>query len=249
MASRRQPPIHGLLERYVLACIGFLPAEMESYMSRRIQETHGGDADWRATLRRVLRLDAHLDEHLLQMWQAHQQQAVLAGTPPDPGDFARRALEDGRFAHVLKRKPAVAPLISRGAPITVKGIGFWRHTDGTLPEYPKPQDFVQPGWCAAETERIVAYLRAGYNSHAYCGWSTCRFAGCVEGEFNGTRDFTDGEWGWPEGLAHYVERHAVVLPEEFIASMRSNHWHPPQFPAPPVQINFDYSFWINWAAR
>jgi len=240
------------LERYVLGCIGFLPAELESYMCRRIRQTHGGDDDWKATLRGVLHLDDGLDDRLRQMWNLHQQEAASAGTPPDPGGFTRRALEDESFAHLLKSKPIVVPPIPWVGPIAVKAVGFWRLADGACPQYPTPQALVQPGWHAAELKRIIAYLRSGYNAHPdlqFCGWSICRFEGCIEGEYNGTREFTDGEWGWPEGLAHYVERHAVILPEEFIDTMRANHWRPPPSPDPPHRTNLDVSFWIHWAGR
>jgi hypothetical protein len=33
---------------------------------------------------------------------------------------------------------------------------------------------------------------------------------------NGSGEFTDGTYAWPEGLAHYVYDHKVRLPEEFV---------------------------------
>ncbi|WP_212823110.1 hypothetical protein [Catellatospora sp. TT07R-123] len=44
------------------------------------------------------------------------------------------------------------------------------------------------------------------------GVSLCRLCGCG----NGSAEQTDGEFIWPEGLAHYVEDHRVRLPDEFI---------------------------------
>lgn len=32
---------------------------------------------------------------------------------------------------------------------------------------------------------------------------------------------TDGEWIWPAGHAHYVERYAVRLPDDFLLHVRS----------------------------
>jgi hypothetical protein len=241
-----------LLERYVLGCIGFLPAETEAHLSQRFRQTYRKGGDWKAILRGVLHLDDDLDDRLRQMWDAHQQQAALRGTPSDPAKFALLALEDKCFAHLLKRTPPIVPRDPWAAPITVKAVGFWRDADGSFPQYPQPQMLVRPGWHAKELKSIIAYLRSGYNAHpdfAYCGWSTCRFEGCREGEFNGSAEFTDGEWGRPEGLAHYVEGHAVVLPGEFIDTMRANHWRPPPSPTPPHRTNFDHSFWINWATR
>jgi len=34
---------------------------------------------------------------------------------------------------------------------------------------------------------------------------------------NGSRDLTDGDYLWPEGLSHYVLAHGVRLPTEFAA--------------------------------
>ena len=67
----------------------------------------------------------------------------------------------------------------------------------------------------------------------------------------GCHDFTDGEWIWPEGLAHYVEKHDVRLPDAFIGTMEKNSW------LVPSQINIEgrsranmnSSYWVNWASE
>jgi hypothetical protein len=38
---------------------------------------------------------------------------------------------------------------------------------------------------------------------------------------------TDGEWLWRDDLAHYVRRHHVRLPEEFMACVRANGYRVP----------------------
>jgi hypothetical protein len=69
----------------------------------------------------------------------------------------------------------------------------------------------------------------------------------------GSCDLSDGEWVWPQGLAHYVERHAVFLPDGFIEAMQSNDWRPPpngEFPALGLgELSYDLSFWVSWARR
>lgn len=58
------------------------------------------------------------------------------------------------------------------------------------------------------------------------GTSFCRFVcGTPDWEM-GDSSLHDGEWEWPDGLAHYVERHSVRLPDEFINTMRSRDWRP-----------------------
>jgi hypothetical protein len=50
-------------------------------------------------------------------------------------------------------------------------------------------------------------------------------------------------------LAHYVERHAVMLPDEFVASASARGWEvPPRDQVPQRgEAAHDYSFWLQWA--
>jgi hypothetical protein len=59
------------------------------------------------------------------------------------------------------------------------------------------------------------------------GYSFCRFGCGIPDRDMGSCDFYDGEWLWPQGLAHYIERHSVRLPDEFIQTMRSHSWQVP----------------------
>lgn len=254
MAGIREAPIFGLLERYVLGCIGFLPPDQEAHLSRRIQQTYRQQGDWKGILSQVLRLDSGVDELMRQKWVAYQKAAVARGETADPSQFARLAVDDACFAELTKhtRPPQNVPPPPWGPEITVKAVGFWRWEDGRYAQYPQPQSLVRPGWHADELKNILAYLHSGHDAHPnirFCGWSTCRFEGCREGEFNGSGEKTDGEWGWPDGLAHYIERHAVILPEGFIETMRANKWRPPPSPSPPPLTCFDYDFWIKWSAN
>ena len=60
------------------------------------------------------------------------------------------------------------------------------------------------------------------------GFAFCRFVCGISDRQLGTGDFHDGQWEWPVGLAHYVERHAVLLPAAFVETMRSNLWKVPE---------------------
>jgi len=61
------------------------------------------------------------------------------------------------------------------------------------------------------------------------GIEFCRFVCGTPDEQMDTHDgYYDGEWLWPRGLAHYVERHSVRLPDEFVQTMRSRSWQPPR---------------------
>lgn len=65
------------------------------------------------------------------------------------------------------------------------------------------------------------------------GSSYCRFDCGAPSSEMGCVDYYDGDWEWPQGLAHYVEHHSVVLPNAFIATMRANAWKVPGRPVDP----------------
>lgn len=56
------------------------------------------------------------------------------------------------------------------------------------------------------------YLLGGTHGPAYMGYSTCRMCG----QLNGTAEYNDDTFAWPEGLAHYVYEHKVRLPKDFV---------------------------------
>jgi hypothetical protein len=100
-----------------------------------------------------------------------------------------------------------------------KAIGYWITGLGDK-KLPAPQELV--GVMPADQRAQVAdYLAAGMTQASYLGTSWCRFGCGIDSRLMGSRDFTDDEWIWPEGLAHYVREHQLVLPDEFIAQALS----------------------------
>jgi hypothetical protein len=140
----------------------------------------------------------------------------------------------------------------------LKAIGFWIR-DLSDESYPAPQELV--GVLPEEQRRSLArYLESGATFAQYLGYAWCRFV-CgasiesgTRGEGDnpaalmsthvGTRDLTDGTWVWPEGLAHYVREHGIVLPEEFMGHAASGT--PPTTPAPHEPV--ETGFWERWCA-
>jgi len=238
-----------LLEYYALACIGELPAEREAALRQGIDRTYRSGQDWKLTLQGVLKLNPAADEVLRQRWRAEQKRASRSGATLDPGAFVRGLLEE-IFPKQTVPKPVALPKYRQAAPVVLKTIGYWQENRGTLMLCPQPQSLVRPDWHLAERERILGYLRGGFAYLAFGGWSTCRFR-CAAGEYNGSRELTDGEWSWPEGLAHYVECHSLMLPEEFVETMRTNQWHVPDVAdlVPPGMWQDDhFRFWLDWVA-
>ncbi len=164
-------------------------------------------------------------------------------------------------------------------------IGYWAPSSRSSPPrgfpvtfcignpgvaWPDVRTLVDPGWNPGDRARVATYLRAGHHLTGYLGSSYCRF-GCginrhVEG--TGATELTDGEWAWPVGLAHYVERHAVRLPDEFVESLEARDWCVPgrgsgSVPAELAEliasfrerrvsrcdIAVDQTFWKSWSAR
>jgi hypothetical protein len=169
----------------------------------------------------------------------------------------RQFLTSGNFAAVVELLPpdlaeAVKPSMVLHPPL--KAIGYWySHPNLLLPQndrFPDPTRLVQADWRVKERPRILGYLRSGWEYAAFRGLSYCRFRCGVDYSEMGSRCLTDGEWVWPEGLQHYIERHSVRLPEEFIESMIGKGWKVPPGGEPPASSmthgNPEDSFWVAW---
>jgi len=92
-------------------------------------------------------------------------------------------------------------------------VGFWD------PDQPSNYVDVDGTWPERDRQLVISYLRhPGFRREVYKGDSHCRM-GCWGGEMNaamGSADCSDGTWTWPEGYAHYLEKHRVKPPVEFI---------------------------------
>jgi hypothetical protein len=88
-------------------------------------------------------------------------------------------------------------------------IGYWLGP-GEL-EWPDVRNSVDPSWDEEERQTVIAHLRKGTEFRAFLGISICRI--CTSP--NGVSEQTDGTYYWPEGLAHYLAKHDVRLPQLF----------------------------------
>jgi len=75
-----------------------------------------------------------------------------------------------------------------------------------------PQAFVDPSWDTEERDDVAYYLQRRMQAAACMGLSRCRFCDKI----NGSLEFSDGVYIWPEGLAHYLIEHDVRLPQAFV---------------------------------
>jgi len=93
-------------------------------------------------------------------------------------------------------------------PVQIRMIGYWRPPD----HYPDPREFVDTTWDLEVRDVVIDHLRHGTPFRHMMGLSPCRICG----EHNGSGEQTDGVFGWPSGLVHYLEEHDVRLPAEFV---------------------------------
>jgi hypothetical protein len=171
--------------------------------------------------------------------------------PSESRQLSLAIMEADRRGGVAALRARVEPI----RPLILKCIGYWKEDNVKYRDCPEPDWLTQPGWGKEDLKATVAYLGMGQTCAAWCGYARCWFPQCVEGDRLGSKDLTDGEWVWPEGLAHYIERHSVILPEEFRAKMRQCGWavSPPDREL-ALQLrykafDFDRTFWIDWSRK
>lgn len=98
----------------------------------------------------------------------------------------------------------------------LKYIGYWSSGEN-------PLDYADSTWDPAEREAVFRYLsEAGSIIYYWAEPVACKICG----RRNGSRCLTDGEWVWPSGLIHYISKHSIRLPEEFVAHVMSKGFEP-----------------------
>ena len=115
-------------------------------------------------------------------------------------------------------------------------IGYWKSADE--PDLPDPRDFIDAQWTSDDRGWVSAYFRYGILARAYMGPSVCRICGAR----NGSREYTDGTFLWPEGFVHYIVEHDVKPPDEVIA------WAVDRMPL-FEDADSDQEWWLQATAR
>jgi hypothetical protein len=125
----------------------------------------------------------------------------------------------------------------------LRAVGYWHNERHVA--YPEPQALVATDQDPGQLRRIAEWLRRGEVFAQWRGLSFCRFDCGIDDAHMGSRCLTDGVWVWPEGLAHYVEDHHVLLPDEFVERALRDA---PIASAERARVDPDDAFWIAWAA-
>jgi hypothetical protein len=104
-------------------------------------------------------------------------------------------------------------------------VGFYCELRGGRPHEPRLRAAVQSSASPNEV-RIIQYLNSGELMIATAGV----VSDVLEPKFGiigPPHILTDGTYAWPAIFAHYVERHHVRPPEEFVSHMIANAWTVP----------------------
>lgn len=99
-------------------------------------------------------------------------------------------------------------------------IGYWYEVSPCVAG-PDPKDFVDASWDVEERKAVLGYLRAGRVETQWRGPSWCRMSKGCDVRQMGSADLTDGVYVWPQGYAHYIEKHDVKPPPEFVRHVLS----------------------------
>lgn len=79
---------------------------------------------------------------------------------------------------------------------------------------PRVETCVDWSWSKRERQLVLLYVTdRRFRSTAYRGYSTCRICGKRD---NGSADYSDGVYVWPQGFGHYIDLHGVKPPEDFV---------------------------------
>ena len=176
---------------------------------------------------------------------------ILDGTrTSEPRQLSSALMEAYRPRGVAALRASVEPV----RPVILKCIGFWKGL-GRNHDYFQPDWLTQPGCAKEDLKSILAYLGMGHTCRVYLGYDECRFPGCTDGDRIGSTELTDGDWVWPEGLGHHVERHSVILPEEIRAKLRQCVWGVSSADRELALhfryrgFDYDRTFWIDWSLK
>ena len=110
-------------------------------------------------------------------------------------------------------------------PWPFKWFGIFRSSTDPPSLFPRFDEFVDPDWLPYDKNQIVLYLATApmvlTTSLPDTECEICKSILTV-GTFR-----SDGEWLWPDNLAHFVGHHNIVLPDEMVNKIRAMNYIAP----------------------
>jgi hypothetical protein len=116
--------------------------------------------------------------------------------------------------------------------VTLRVIGYWSNEQH--PELPAANAFVDMTWNEDERHIVSMYFARGTIARTFMGLSICRICGAK----NGSVEYTDGVYAWPEGFAHYIDEHRLRPPSDIVS-------HALAMSEKFERANFDLSFCVG----
>jgi hypothetical protein len=129
--------------------------------------------------------------------------------------------------------------------ITPIGIGYWK--SDREQSMPDPKKFINSSVSEADRISLIKYLLRGKTFISYLGFSFCRFDCGINDSEMGARCMTDGKYVWPEGLVHYIDKHQIWLPDNFVQHSKSNFDFDPDLINLKKMKLFDLDWWKGFA--
>lgn len=121
-------------------------------------------------------------------------------------------------------------------------IGYWNS------KFYGEERFIYPQELATDTisndmVKLSKYISEGMPAIAWAGCAGCRICD----ETLGTCCLTDGVYIWPQKLEHYILKHKIILPEEFINHAKNNKWKVKKTHFKGLYDGrIEEIFWISW---
>lgn len=91
-------------------------------------------------------------------------------------------------------------------------VGFWRASLYSNEPLPFPTEMCVDSWQGQQKDLVVSYIKDTPISDSYFGYSKCRICD----EQLGASDKSDGVFIFPEKYEHYLIKHNIKPPQEFI---------------------------------
>ncbi|MEU0965519.1 hypothetical protein ABZ357_08785 [Streptomyces sp. NPDC005917] len=140
----------------------------------------------------------------------HAESRVAGTVPGARRDLAHVPSHGGRCALIMLRVGFVREFFK--VPVDLPGIHELTRSDS--------------GEWQETAALAVPYLAGSPVVAEFTETDRC-LLGCGENLVGCSSLFTDGAWVWRRDLGHYVGRHGVLLPSEFVERMRGFDWKPP----------------------
>lgn len=107
--------------------------------------------------------------------------------------------------------------------MTLRRQGFYKEMPHGDESDPSIYEFIDKNE-KSEIDNICKYLKGG-RVLVSCGGITQDVINPQNGSAGCPDMLTDGIWLWPGDLAYYVKQYYLKLDDEFIQTMRDNHWY------------------------